>query len=322
MPSLEVTVILPTHNPDRGRLRATLRGLQAQTLAADRWETVVVDNASADFPRPEDYAAAAPANLRVVPEERLGLTAARRAGIAAAAGGLVVLVDDDNVLDPGYLAEAVGLFARDATLGAAGGRSIGEFERPPAPWLAEFYPLLALRDRGGAPELARWPAGGGAPRAYPACAPIGAGMVLRREAALAWARALADSPARAALDRHGEQLVSGGDNDIVMTALENGWAVGYFPSLSLRHLIPASRLEPAYLGRLNRALRRSWVQVLALHAANPWRPIPRWTVGLRQAKAFVSCRAWSSAAAMIRWQGLCGQLDGQAVAGVSAPGRR
>jgi glycosyltransferase involved in cell wall biosynthesis len=320
MPSLEVTVILPTHNPDRGRLLATLRGLQAQTLPADRWETVVVDNASTDFPGPEDYAAAAPANLRVVAEERLGLTAARRAGIAAAGGALVVLVDDDNVLDPGYLAEAVALFAREAGLGAAGGRSVGEFERPPEPWLAEFYPLLALRDRGEEAELARWPEGGGAPRAYPACAPIGAGMVLRREATLTWTRTLEDSPARAGLDRTGAELVSGGDNDIVLTALENGWAVGYFPSLSLRHQIPASRLEPAYLGRLNRAIRKSWVRVLALHGANPWRPIPAWTLGLRQAKALVTCRAWSSAAAMIRWQGLCGQLEGQAVAGVPAPG--
>ena len=322
MPGLAVTVILPTHNPNRGRLLATLRGLRAQTLPADRWETVLVDNASADFPRPEDYAAAAPANLRVVAEERLGLTAARRAGIAAAAGALVVLVDDDNVLDPGYLAEAVALFAREAELGAAGGRSVGEFERPPAPWLAEFYPLLALRDPGDSPELARWPRDGTSPRAYPACAPIGAGMVLRREAALTWARALGDSPARAGLDRTGEQLVSGGDNDIVMTALENGWAVGYFPTLSLRHLIPASRLEPAYLGRLNRAIRKSWVQVLALHGANPWRPIPAWTVGLRQAKALVTCRAWSSAAGMIRWQGLCGQLEGQAAAGAPGPGGR
>jgi glycosyltransferase involved in cell wall biosynthesis len=319
MRALDLSVVIPTHNPHLGRLTATLRGLRAQSLPAERWETILVNNASTAFPRPEDYAAAAPDGLRVVAEERLGLTAARRAGIQASRGALVVLVDDDNVLDPGYLAEAVALFAREAALGAAGGKSIGEFEQPPAPWLAEFYPLLALRDLGAAPQMARWPEGGGAPRAYPPCAPIGAGMVLRREAALEWARTLGDSPARAGLDRTGEQLVSGGDNDIVMTALENHWAVGYFPSLSLRHLIPASRLEPAYLGRLNRALRRSWVQVLALHGAHPWRPIPAWTVGLRQAKAFVTCRAWASAAALIRWQGLCGQLEGQAFAGTRPP---
>ena len=310
---LAVTVVIATHNPDLERLRRTLRGLQAQTLPPDRWETILVDNASTSFPRSSSYADAAPANLAVVQEPALGLTSARRRGLAAARGGVIVLVDDDNVLAPGYLAAAAALFAREPSLGAAGGKSRPVFEVPPSPWQAEFFPLLALRDLGEAELMATTLRPEGAPRnEYPACAPIGAGMALRREAALAWSASLEGDEARRGLDRRGAALVSGGDNDIVLTVLEGGWAVGYFPTLVLEHLIPASRLDRKYLGRINRAIQRSWVQVLALHAANPWPRIPGWTVALRQARAYVMGAAWKSPERYVRWQGRCGRIEGQA----------
>jgi glycosyltransferase involved in cell wall biosynthesis len=294
-------------------LRETLLGLRKQSLAAGLWETLLVDNASTAFPSVGDYSESAPENLRLMTEARLGLTSARLAGIRAARGKTIVLVDDDNVLDPGYLAEVVRLFSRDAHLGAAGGKSRPAFESPPARWHSEFFPLLALRDLGDSELIATSFRPEGAERnEYPAFAPIGAGMAIRREAALAWAAAAEGDQKKRRLDRSGLELVSGGDNDIVMTLLERGWTVGYFPTLSLRHLIPAGRLDTGYLSRLNRAIQRSWVQVLELHGANPWGPIPRWTVPLRKAKAFVRMGAWRSPSNRIRWQGACGHHEGRA----------
>jgi glycosyltransferase involved in cell wall biosynthesis len=308
-----VSVVIPAHNPDAGRLRETLRGLRNQSLPPDLWETFLVDNASTVFPSEKEYADAAPSNMRLISEPRLGLTSARLAGFRAARGATFVLVDDDNVLAPGYLAEVARLFARDPRLGAAGGRSLPSFESPPAPWQSEFLSLLALRDLGDSELLATSFRPQGALRnEYPLCAPIGAGMAIRREAALTWAETVERDPKRRRLDRSGLELVSGGDNDMVMTALEQGWTIGYFPSLSLNHLIPSARLDAAYLARLNRAIQRSWVQVLAIHGANPWAPIARWTVPLRQAKAFFRFRAWQSPKGHIRWQGACGQFEGRA----------
>src|SRR5207253_8452559 len=43
---LPLTVILPTRNPHPERLRRTLAGLAAQTLAPTQWEVLVIDNAS------------------------------------------------------------------------------------------------------------------------------------------------------------------------------------------------------------------------------------------------------------------------------------
>ena len=282
-------------------------------MAPESWETLLIDNASASFPAGADYRDCAPSNIRVMHESRHGLTSARLAGIRASRGSIIVLVDDDNVLAPGYVAEAARLFARDARLGAAGGKSLPVFESPPAPWQLEFLSLLAVRDLGEAELLAAsFRPDGSAQKQYPLCAPIGAGMVLRREAALAWAEGVERDPNRLRLDRTGPDLVSGGDNDIVMTVLEHGWSVGYFPSLTLSHMIPSARLDPRYLARLNRAIQRSWVQVLSAHAACPWKPIAGWTVAPRQLKAWFSRRAWKGPAARIRWQGACGHFEGRA----------
>jgi len=309
---MELSVIIPTHNPHPGRLQRTLSGLRAQTLPVSRWETILVNNASAQFPEAATLADCAPANLAVVSEAVLGLTAARQRGFRAARGAVAVLVDDDNVLAPDYLQRVLAIMARQPRVGIAGGKSVPEFERPPPDWAREFLPLLALRDLGSAELISQGLRPAGRTRnEYPLFAPIGAGMALRREAWSAWLDAAQVTGATVS-DRRGRELMSGGDNDLVLCALRAGWEVGYFPELCLTHLIPASRLEAGYLARLNRGIQQSWMQVLARHDANPWPPLSRPDAALRKARAWFTHRAWSSPAARIRWHGACGHFDGRA----------
>lgn len=305
-----LTAVIPAHNPHPGRLERTLAGLRAQTLPAGSWELLLVDNASDRFPSAQELAAAGPPGLRVAREPKLGLSSARLRGFAEARGECCVLVDDDNVLAPDYLERVLALFAAHPRVGALGGRVVAEFEVPPEPWQAEFLPLLALRDGRGEPRVSRGlrPPGTEA-NEYPVeAAPVGAGMALRRAAWESWSGAAADGDLP---DRRGGALSSSGDNDIVLTAMEAGWEVGYFPELLVTHLIPAGRLDPAYLGRLNRGIQNSWMRVLTKHRANPWPPIPGWSVPLRQAKAWVTHRAWRDPAARIRWLGACGHFEGR-----------
>jgi glycosyltransferase involved in cell wall biosynthesis len=307
---MKLSVIIPTHNPHRGRLVRTLEGLRGQTLDKALWELLLIDNASQD---PESIRALDLTwhpQARIIREETLGLTAARLRGFSESSGEVIVLVDDDNILARNYLELVVAAFASDPSLGATGGRSFPDYESPPPAWLSPFEGLLALRDPGDTPSRAAW--SDGSPHTYPLCAPIGAGMALRRSGAVAYAKALNKDSRRRRFDRTGTQLTSGGDNDLVMTILETGLAVSYLPALELKHIIPEGRLQTKYLGALNRAIARSWIRVLALHGIQPWQPIKRATVPLRQAKSWFRNRAWRGPAAWIKWQGTCGHFTGLA----------
>lgn len=304
----ELSVLLCTRNPHPGRLSRTLAGLAQQNLAVSTWELLLIDNGSEPRLTAASLSGYAAANLRVFQESRDGLTRARLRGISAARGDVLVFVDDDNVLAPTFLSGVVAAFRASPGLGAAGGPLHPEFEIAPPAWSTPFHGLLALHDYGPVPLLAR-----GTPNSpWPYFAPVGAGLCLRRSAALAYAELARSDALRAGLDRRGAALTSGGDSDMVFSTLHAGWDVAYFPELSLTHLIPAARLQPAYLARLNRAIQRSWVRVLSLHNQCPWPAISRWTVPLRAARAWFRHTAWRGPAARVGFAGLLGRFEGQA----------
>ncbi len=305
---LRISVLLPAHNPHRDRLARTVAGLRAQTLPTSDWELVILDNASTDASAIRALDLGWHSTPRILVEPQLGLTPARLRGIHEAQGDLLVFVDDDNVLAPDYLAVAHRHFTENPKLGAAGGPIEAEFEQPPPDWAGEFFGLLAVHHHGDAPRLAAGDANAG----WPDFAPVGAGLCVRREAAQNYVAALAAEPARRTLDRAGRSLASGGDSDFVFTILHHGWTVGYFPDLRLTHLIPAGRLDPVYLARLNHDIQRTWVRVLALHGQCPWKSIPPWTLPLRRARAWWREAAWRSPVHRIRWRGLVGRFAGQA----------
>jgi glycosyltransferase involved in cell wall biosynthesis len=300
-----IAVIIPTHNPDPVRLGRVLVALRQQDLPVSEWELIVVDNGSDVRLTPDSLDLGWHATSRIVREECLGLTHARVRGFREAHGELCVLVDDDNVLRSDYISNAARIATAEPEVGVFGGKSLADFSTPPPRWLADIAPMLGLRDDGEVIVVASWS------DRYPLSAPIGAGMVIRREVALAWAEEIEQDPRRRALDRAGSGLASGGDNDIVISVMKAGWKMGYFPQLALTHLIPPARCKSDYLERLSHAMSRSWMQLLTIHGINPWPPISAWTVPLRQAKAWFTHRAWSGPAERIRWAGACGHFEGR-----------
>jgi len=303
-----ISVIIPSHNPNNHRLARALGALRVQTLPVGQWETLIIDNASTEFPDNSFLGSSSPTNFRVIKESRLGLTSARACGLRAARGEAAVFVDDDNLLSPDYLEQVATLLDTSPTTGALGGRITPEFEHCPAKWVEEFLGILACWNHGEEPLLSSPKVQDGTgDLIWPYFAPVGAGMVLRRAAWEAWLTFL-DSTDDTLSDRKGNQLSSGGDNEIVLIALKAGWQVGYFPSLSLTHLIPESRLDPHYLARLNYGCSFGFIQALRRHNACPWPPISRWTLPLRLARAWLRCRAWQGPANYIRWRGLVGHF--------------
>jgi glycosyltransferase involved in cell wall biosynthesis len=246
-----------------------------------------------------------------VREEQLGLTNARLRSFSESQGEIVVCVDDDNVLDPDYLTQVLLAFETDAQLGAVGGKAIARYEAAPPAWFAGLDISLGCRDLGDAPLRASWSGIAAENRQYPICAPIGAGMAIRRAAFAAYVAATRSDPKRKRLGRRGSDLASGEDNDIIMSVLEQGLLVAYLPQLRLDHLIPAHRLTPEYLARYAYSSNRTWVQVLDVHGLRPWPRIARWTSAVRCARAYARNAAWVSEANYIRWRAACGLIDGR-----------
>src|SRR4051794_15837438 len=96
---------MATHNR-RDRLIAMLDSLRAQTLARDRFEVIVVDDASTDGTKEEltRQAARGDLDLKLIRREKAGGPAtARNEGWRAASADLVAFTDDDCVAVPGWL---------------------------------------------------------------------------------------------------------------------------------------------------------------------------------------------------------------------------
>ena len=305
---LSLSVVLPTHAPQRPLLQRTLAALQAQTLPPDQWELVLVDNASPE-PVPGDWIAWHPRARRVA-EPRLGLTQARLRGLAESSGEVLVWVDDDNLLAPDYLALMQRAFAQHPALGAAGGVSEAAVIGPVPPWYQPGLAPIGCRDHGPHDIWMQWH--GHQPH-YPDAAPIGAGLAIRRAAMERWAAAVQGDPQRLSLGRAGCSLASGEDNDINLTVLAAGWQLLYLAEARLTHLIPSQRLELNYQKRLARASFRDFVRVLDLHGIRPWRAIPSWSVPLRSAWAWLRYRPWRHPAQQVRWWGARGQYEGRAL---------
>lgn len=125
-----VSVLVPTYNRahllDRG-----LSSLLAQTYPADRYEVVVVSDGSTDATDSvvQEWVAKDP-RVVFVPIAHGGLNTARNAGLAAARGDLVCLVDDDVVAPPSWLRALVSGYLSYPDAGAFGGPIRLSLERP------------------------------------------------------------------------------------------------------------------------------------------------------------------------------------------------
>jgi hypothetical protein len=165
-------------------------------------------------------------------------------GIDEAKGSILVFVDDDNVLAQDYLQVSLETISRMPWLGAFSGSTVGEYEVPLPLWASNMPIQLAVREI----KHVAWGCLPGT-QSLP-FAPVGAGMVIRRQVAEHYLRQVKKDNLRQSLDRKGDLLLSGGDSDMAYCACELGYAVGVFPELSLVHIIPKQRLEAPYLLKL------------------------------------------------------------------------
>lgn len=133
MTSPTISVVIPVHN-EAPILARCLRALHEQTDRPD--EIIVVDNACSDdsariareFPL-----------VRVVSEERAGVTYARTAGFDAAKSDVIARIDADTLVPSDWVARIRTAF-REPTLDAlGGGAAIAELSPGAALWFSWWY---------------------------------------------------------------------------------------------------------------------------------------------------------------------------------------
>lgn len=243
-----ISVITCTHNPRIDYLRRVLDALDAQTLPKEQWELLLIDNASKEKLANVWDLSWHPRG-KIIREDNIGLTSARLRGIKESEGKLLVFVDDDNVPNVDYLANAARLAAEWPMLGAFGASISGEFETPPPDWIVPYLECLAIR------ELDRdyWCNLGGISPALP----CGAGLCVRRQVATVYLQKTTSNSIRKLLGRSGVSLGAGEDSDLAECAVDVGLGTGRFTALKLVHLIPNRRLTADYIVRLYAGLAAS-----------------------------------------------------------------
>lgn len=262
---VEASIIICAHNPRTDYFARVLEGLRGQLYPLHKWELLVVDNGSRT-PLASNWDISWHPNARHHNEAKLGLAWARRRGIEEASGELIIFVDDDNVLDEDYIAEAIEIGRNYPFLGTWGSGCIrGEFETEPSESIRSWLPVR----ESSAP---RWSNLAGSHLfgiSREEAIPWGAGLCVRKRIASAYAQYL-DQSSISVTGHQGDALSGGDDFEISFVCCRYGLGVGIFPKLKLTHLIPQRRLTDDYLARFAEETQRSHLML-----RYKWGDIPR-----------------------------------------------
>ena len=150
-----VSVVISTFNRCES-LSRTLESLLAQEVPAGlAYEIVVVDNNSADATPSvvAMYSELETVRVRYIFERRQGVSHGRNAGIRESSAPIVAFTDDDNEVDPLWIATIKAAMDAWPDAAAVGGRILPQSPRPALPrWLnRHHWGPLAILDYGDLP---------------------------------------------------------------------------------------------------------------------------------------------------------------------------
>jgi glycosyltransferase involved in cell wall biosynthesis len=224
------------------RARAALLDDLLQSLGAVerppgwRWEVVVLDHASNDATADVLRSHLGRLPLRIEHCAAPELASARNAAFAAATGEWLVMLDDDVLVEPGWLIAFVRALEADPDVAFGGGRIEAQFDgrmalpvRLAFPHVRNFYSILPADSMRQPPGVE--------------LVPYGANLVFKRE----WA-------ARFPFDlrtgyQPGRPPAAGEETEIMRRMLSAGGRGIWIPDAVVRHRLPGARLRTRWLLR-------------------------------------------------------------------------
>ena len=225
------TVALCTHN-HADRLERTLADLAALKPPQSPWEFLIIDNGCTDGTTDllSSYGWPAGWQVRVVREEKLGLSNARNRGIAEANGEYVIFMDDDETADPDWLCAYERLIGEHQP-DAFGGRIRVLFEDIRPVWLTDEL-LGFLGELNRFEEIAQL--------TEPGTSFFGGNFGVRKSVCAAI------GGFDTMLGRKGTDNTGGEEVEFYRRLLNAGFSVWWTPEAVIHHRIQAAKLERSY----------------------------------------------------------------------------
>lgn len=249
---MKLSVIICTYNGG-ARLGEVLHCLSVQQrIDHDKWELLIVDNASTDGTSEllPQLTEAFPSTVRLLKESQPGKANALRTAFQAAIGEYFCIVDDDNLLDPDYLANGLQFLDEHSDTALIAGRTLPRFPDnviQPADFEDRYASFLACRDKGERLIWDETPAGAGQ---------MGRTFLMRGIYQLIGTRLE---------DRVGEGVGCCEDLEKGEICKRLGWRTAHVPTLRLQHVMSARRLSPDYIDDLTCAaiLTGPWLNLVS-----------------------------------------------------------
>ncbi|MEO1592097.1 MAG: glycosyltransferase family 2 protein [Cyanobacteria bacterium J06632_22] len=234
-----ISAIICTHNRDQ-YLGAAIDSLLSQSF--DRYEVIVVDNASTDKTAAVVKARLGDARLRYVHEPTLGLSVARNRGAQESQGQILAYLDDDAEASEQWLLALARVFEAHEKVAIAGGKVTllwPDAVTAPPNWLSdELASGLGAYDLGDELTFIT----------NPNLTPRGLNYAIRKT----FLDAVGGFDAN--LGRVGKNLLSNEELHMTQLALRQDWQVAYIPDALAAHNVSPARLKPGWF------LSRSWWQ--------------------------------------------------------------
>jgi len=141
MAKYKIALLICTYNRDK-YLPEALQSIRQQTLDANLFEALIIDNNSTDNTAEiaTKFINDNPSlNIKYLFEKNKGLSFARNRGLMEADAEILCYVDDDAILSPDYLTQMSDFFKKNPDAVGVGGRVIPRYENNREPrWMSKY----------------------------------------------------------------------------------------------------------------------------------------------------------------------------------------